>query len=200
MQKNPTTITLTVSKANPVVGEQVTFTATLKRWNPTTKSYVALPYKSVTVWYQVSGVWKTAVAKTNAYGTITWPQSWTSAGSTADYASFGGDATYAKSAIASKTVTVRIQTKVTLNLAHVLDYDQWVAYGRLTDLNGNPVNRQEVIKIHLYAPDPGHNTYTTTDTTGHFSVAVPSGCWYQASFTGDDTYGPSDSIIVKECP
>ncbi|MGA7074961.1 MAG: Ig-like domain-containing protein, partial [Halobacteriota archaeon] len=225
---------LTVSNKNPYVGEQVTFTVQLKRWNPATNSYVGLPYKWVTVWYQVSGVWKTAVAKTSAYGTITWSQSWAASGSTTFVAAFAGDGTYAKSQSAAVTISAqKIPTKLTLDPIYGIWgnlYRQGYVSGKLTDQNGNAINKKVTIVItsqkqYMSPSNPGIwielGTVTLgtvqTDSSGSFKdfyvqirahemsdnpLIENEVNWYnfQAHFAGDSQSYPSDSNIVNPNP
>jgi len=51
-----TKLSLTASKITPLVGQRFTVTAQLKRWNPTTRSYVPLAGKPVTIWHNYKGV------------------------------------------------------------------------------------------------------------------------------------------------
>ncbi|MGA7075731.1 MAG: hypothetical protein WBZ42_04185, partial [Halobacteriota archaeon] len=153
-----------------------------------------------------------AVAKTNAYGTITWPQSWTTSGSTTFVAAFAGDGAYAKSQSAAMTISaLKIQTKLTLTL-----YDWQIenffyyhvhAKGRLTDLTGNSLNKVETITFTairesgLEQPDYRDLGSTQTDEHGYYDTqldlfsTLPMNN-FQAHFAGDSRYYPSDSNII----
>jgi len=107
-----TKLSLTASKATPLVGQRFTVTAQLKRWNPTTRSYVPLAGKPVAIVHYYKGVRYNDVTNklTDSAGKVSVSVVCGSTGVRYWYATFAGNSQYAKSQAGPVTVSVRIST------------------------------------------------------------------------------------------
>ena len=104
-----TNVTLTPSTTTPAVNQSVTFTATLSWWNPATSQWVAVTAsgKPIQIWHTLNGVrYNDTTIYTNASGTATFTQKWTSAGTRYYYATFAGDTWYNASTSTVLAITV----------------------------------------------------------------------------------------------
>jgi len=101
-----TKVTLAASTATPAVNRYVTLTGTLSWWNPTTGKWVALSGKSIQIWHTLNGVrYNDVTGTTNASGTATFTQKFTSAGKLLYHATFAGDTSYQASTSAVITIS-----------------------------------------------------------------------------------------------
>ncbi len=195
-----TATTLTVSKRNPYVDEQVTFTASLSQRALSNHHIILVPIsgETVTIYHYVNSVTRDPTthrmnchvqrvddyAATTVNGAITWTTSWASAGTTTYYANFAGDSTYAKSHSGPVTIHVLIPTQLTLDAPYNQQshprYNTTQLSGNLTDLNSNGLNKYE--RIVITAKYQWKRPADTTWTQGRITVMATGKANLQGAF------------------
>ena len=195
-----TQLSLIASITNPGVGQQVTFTATLKSGS------TALSSKPVTIYHYANGVRYDDVTNkaTDANGQVTATASFGYAGSRTYYATFAGDNDYqaATSAVVPVNVGTSGATRLSLTASTTTPaVKQSVTFTAAFVSGPTPVSAKPVTIYHYYNGVRYDDvTNKATDANGQVtataSFASAGQRTYYATFSGDSSYAAATSGVL----
>jgi hypothetical protein len=198
---SPTQLALAATNSTPVVGQLVTFTATL-----TNGTRAPLASKSVTIYHYTSGVRydDVASANTGTAGQVSVSGSFGSAGQRIYYAAFAGDSGYGGSTSSAVVVNVNVSaTKIALAISNSTPAvgHSVTLIATLTNGTSAPLASKAVTVYH-YTNGVRYDDVTNkaTDANGQVIATVNFGYagprTYYATFAGDVANAASTSSAV----
>jgi hypothetical protein len=197
---SPTQLALAATSATPIVGQLVTFTATL-----TNGTSAPLASKSVTIYHYANGVlYNDTTAATNEAGQVNVTTSFSYAGQRTCYATFAGDDVDGASVSNAVVVNVGVSltqlalaaTNSTPIVGQLVTFTATLTNGTTAPLSSKPVT------IYHYNNGVRYNDVSNVNTSAAGQVNVsgsfgsPGQRTYYAAFAGDSAYAGSTSSAV----